>query len=124
MQITLQRPSAQILPFAPRHPQTNRFTITDRIQAVQWEASHANPAGAFLDIHNRRPDDAPEVGDYIGIYRAYDRWAVWGVARDGAKITVWHGPSGADLGSFSTMAAALAAVCIDSIRPRAGRKNA
>ena len=91
---------------------------------MQWEANHANPAGAWLEIHDRRQDDAPEVGDYIGIYRAYDRWAVWGLARDGSKITVWHGPSGVDLGSFSTIADALAAVCINSIQPRVGRKKA
>jgi hypothetical protein len=124
VQIILERPSAQILPFTLRPPRGNRLTVTDRIQAAQWEASHAYPAGARLEIHDRRWDDAPEVGDYIGIYRADDRWAVWGVARNGATITVWHGPSGADLGSFNTMAAALAAVCISSIQPRARRKKA
>jgi hypothetical protein len=124
VQITLERPSAQILPFPLRTRQSHRFTVNDRIQAAQWEVTHAMPAGARLEIHDRRWDDAPEVGDYISIYRACDRWTVWGLARDGAHITVWNASTSADLGSFPTMTEALAAVCTSSIQPRVGRQKA
>jgi hypothetical protein len=122
VQIALERQSAQILPFSLPRAEPNRLTMLDRIHALEWNITHAAPAGARLAIHDRRGDDGPEVGDYIGIYRADDRWAVWGVARDGALITVWHGPSGSDLGSFSTMKDALAAVPASSIQPRIRQK--
>lgn len=127
MQTVLDHPSAQILPFiAPtasssRH-QKNRLTMRDRIQALEWAANYANPAGARLEIHGQLFEDAPDIGDYIGIYRAHDQWLVWGAARDGAAITVWHGPSGNDFGAFDTMKDALAALCVNSIQPRASRQ--
>ncbi len=126
MQIAVQRPSAQILPFiarsAPAHrTRTNRLTMLDRIQALEWEVAHANPARARLEIHGSQFDDAPELGDYIGVYRADEPWLVWGATRNGASITVWHGPSGTDFGAFDSMKDALAALCAQSILPRAGR---
>jgi hypothetical protein len=130
VQIVLDRPSAknsaQILPFpvrcAPAHlAQTNRLSVMDRIHALTWAAAHASPAGARLAIHGRQADDAPEIGDYIGIYRADEPWLVWGAARDRNTITVWYGPSGSDFGTFSSMKDALAALCAKSLEPRTGR---
>ncbi len=125
MQIVLERKSAEILPFTARSvpsriAQKNRLTMQDRMQALEWEAAHANPAGARLETHSRRPDDAPELGDYIGIYRAHEPWLIWGVARHSTGITVWHGPSGTDFGTFETMKGALAAIGAESIQPRTG----
>ncbi len=123
VQIVLESPSAQILPFVPRNATSNRFTMKDRMDALAWDVAYAAPAGARLTIHARQRDDAPEVGDYIAIYRANDHWAVWGMAREGASITVWHGPTGTDLGSFTSMNDALAAVSASSIQPRAQRRK-
>jgi hypothetical protein len=125
VQIVVERQSAQILPFtarcAPsRTAQTNRLTMMDRIHALEWEAAHANPAGARLEFHARQQDDMPEIGDYIGIYRAHEPWLVWGAARDRDTVTVWHGPSGADYGTFKSMKEALAALGSESIQPRTG----
>ena len=127
VQIVLDRPSAKILPFParpvlPGRTQKNRLTMRDRIQALEWAASHANPAGARLEIHGQLFGDAPEMRDYIGIYRAHDQWLVWGAARNDAAITVWHGPSGSDLGAFESMEDALGALCMNSIQPRASRR--
>jgi hypothetical protein len=127
VQTVLDRPSAQILPFIARTAAScrtpkNRLTMRDRIQALEWAANHASPAGARLEIHGQLFDDAPEIGDYVGIYRAHDQWLVWGAARNGAAITVWHGPSGSDFGAFDTMKDALAALCVNSIQPRAVRQ--
>ena len=121
MQIVLEGRSAEILSFPKLRSAANRFTIQDRMDAMAWDTAQAGPAGASLTIHDRQPADAPEVGDYLGIYRANDRWAVWGVAREGAVIKIWHGPSGADLGSFANMRHALAAIGLASIQPRLNR---
>ena len=119
MQTELERHSAEILPFIVRSPTPlNRLTVADRVHAMTWNETIAAPAGARLTIFARQPDDGPEVGDYIGIYRADDRWAVWGATRDGGVITVWHGPSGADIGTFNSMEEALAEVPSASIAPR------
>lgn len=112
------RPSAEIIPFKRVHPLANRLSLGDRIQALEWHKGETAPAGARLVIHERQLDDAPEVGDYIGIYRADECWALWGAARQGASITVWHGPSGSDLGHFTSMRDALAAVSCNFVRRR------
>jgi hypothetical protein len=124
VQIVLDRPSAQILPFPvrlaqPRLAQDNRLSMMDRIHALEWAAAHASPAGARLEFHGQQADNGPEIGDYIGIYRAHEPWLVWGAARDGDTITVWHGPNGSDFGTFDSMKDALAALCAKSIQPRA-----
>ena len=119
MQPDLERHSADILPFTVRRPtHLNRLTVIDRLQAMSWNETKAAPAGARLIIFARQPEDGPEVGDYIGIYRADDRWAVWGAARNGDIVTVWHGPSGSDIGTFRSMEEALGAVSSASIQPR------
>lgn len=108
----------------PGRLMTNRFTVKDRIDALAWNDATAAPAGASFTIHDRDAADSPEVGDYIGIYRAGERWAVWGAARQDVAITVWHRPSGSDLGCFATMQEALAAVPIASLHPAtAGRRR-
>lgn len=119
MQTVLARRSAEIVPFVNPCP-ANRFTAIDRIHALNWNMTNA--AGAWLAIHARRDDDAPEVGEYLGIYRANERWAVWGAARQGGVITVWHGPSGSDLGRFPSMKDALAAVS-NASTPRRSRRQ-
>ncbi len=117
MQIVNSRPSAQIVPFPVRQSQPSRLTSLDRIQALTWDGAQAGLASARLLIHDRQPADGPEVSDYVGIYPAGGHWADWGVARAGASLTVWHAPTGSDLGSFPTMHDALAAVACAAIRP-------
>jgi hypothetical protein len=118
VQTVLARRSAEIVPFVNKAYTANRFTAMDRIHALDWDMTNAAPAGARLAIHARRDDDAPEVGEYLSIYRANERWAAWGAARQGPVITVWHGPSGSDLGHFPSMKDALAAVSDASILRR------
>jgi hypothetical protein len=95
--------------------------MLDRIQALEWAVAHANPAGARLEIHGSQFAATQEMGDYIGIYRAQEPWLIWGAARNGANITVWHGPSGTDLGAFKSMKDALSALGADSLQPRISR---
>ena len=83
------RRTAQILPFAVPLSRINRLTTLDRLQALDWNVATAAQAGAHLVIHDRQHDDAPEVSDYIGIYRADDRWAVWGLAREGREVELF-----------------------------------
>ena len=118
VQTLLVRRSAEIVPFVAKTCSANRFTAIDRIHALDWDVRSAAPAGARLTIHARRDDDAPEVGEYLSIYRANERWAAWGVARQGEMITVWYGPTGSDLGRFPSMKDALAAVSDASILRR------
>lgn len=123
MQFLTNYQTAEILQFSAHIQVQNRLSVTDRIYANEWGASHAAPAGARITIHARNHDDAPEVTDYIGIYRADDSWAVWHLARDGAFIKVWNGPTGMDLGVYTSMKEALAAVSVSSIQPRIKRRN-
>ena len=118
MQTVTERNSAQILPFVRPQWHANRLTAQDQIDALEWDASHAASVGARLAIFGRQVDDAPEVGDYISIYRADERWAVWGAAREGKLITVWHGPSGSDIGKFSSMKDALASLALGELQIR------
>lgn len=97
--------SADVLPFGGLH----RLTMTDRIEALQWEATRAQH-GARLAFHRWSSANAHEGGDYISIYRGDDRWAAWGATRRGRSVSVWRCATGVDLGHFPTMREALAAV--------------
>jgi hypothetical protein len=121
LQTVLDRPSAQIVPFPVRRLHSNRLTMMDRIQAMEWQKSDAGSYGVLLTIHDREPDDADEVGDYLAIYRKGTQWAAWCAAREGSRITVWHGSTGSDIGSFGSMTDALAAIASASLQPRARR---
>lgn len=100
--------SAKIIPFAPRPRHENRFTTADRLELLRWEAR--DQSGTRLAIHNRRPDDPPEVGEFASIYPPNAPWAAWGAVRQGRAISVWRSGDGRDIGRFATMGEALAAV--------------
>ncbi len=108
---------ATILPFPTQRRPENWLTTLDRVEALRWEADEAAAEGVRVAIYNRQQNDAPEVGDFVSIYRGDERWAAWGAARRGRSIKLWRSANGADIGEFATMQEALAAVSRTS-RPR------
>ena len=110
--------SAQIIPFPSRPNRDNRFTTADRLELMRWEASRAD--GVRFAIHDRCPDDAPEVGEFASLYPRNAAWAAWGAVRQGRAIAVWRSGDGRDIGRFATMGEALAAVS-NSARKRRSR---
>ena len=108
MQTERARPTAEIIPFARPAALFNRFTTTDRIELLQWEAEIGG--AARLAIHMRLQDDPPEVGEFASIYPANAPWAAWGAVREGRGINVWRARDGRDIGRFATMGEALRAV--------------
>ena len=110
------RQSAEIIAFAPRPGNDNRFTTADRLELLRWEAARTD--GVRFAIHNRRPDDAPEVGEFASLYPPNASWAAWGAVRQGRAIAVWRSGDGRDIGRFATMGEALAALSSSTRKPR------
>ena len=86
-----------------------RFTVADRATLVSWQAYCQE---FWMTIHRRLPDDPPEIGDFVSIYKGDDQWAFCGAARFGRFIQVWRARDGQDIGRFDTMSAALAAITL------------
>lgn len=101
---------ATILCFPESTNPPHQLTMADRIEALHWQATKAIKVGARLAFHRWSSLNAHEGGDYISIYRGDDRWAAWGATRRGHCVSVWRCATGADLGQFSTMREALAAL--------------
>jgi hypothetical protein len=61
-------------------------------------------------IHELDNGDAVGVGNFLSVYRRGEAWSRWGFARKDATIRAWCCLTGADVGEFETLGAALAAV--------------
>ncbi len=68
-------------------------------------------------IRERHPQDDPQIGEHLAIYRAGEAWAAWGVARHGLSLRVWRCATGADLGDFDTIDEALSAIVTAPLMP-------
>jgi hypothetical protein len=102
--------SATILPFVRRHDTEYGLSIGDRIAARRW-AEAARPHGVrAVRIHDPEPGDDPALGSFILIYRDDALWAAWGVSVTCGCYEVWRASSGATIGQFTTLSAALAVI--------------
>ncbi|MEJ0047437.1 MAG: hypothetical protein WDN04_15985 [Rhodospirillales bacterium] len=99
-----------IISFAPRAGGSARLTLSDRMEAMMWLEQARGYGYDRLVVHERSPDDPPEVESFLSIYRRGEAWASWGVARSGGSILAWSSVSGADVGRFASVADALAAL--------------
>lgn len=88
----------------------NRLTVRDRIEILAWEEEARRFGYDRVFVRRRDPHDDPQIGDFLAIYRAGQKWATWGVARQGGSLRVWRCATGADLGDFPTIEQALAAI--------------
>lgn len=114
---------ATVIPFPAVGLYRNRLNIKDRIEIHAW----GTKARAFgydrVVVRERQPEDDPNIGDFLAIYRAGEKWAAWGVARHGGSIRVWRCATGADLGDFRTIEQALAAILLVSPHPEPLRRQ-
>lgn len=110
---------AVVIPFPAVGLYQNRLNTKDRIEILAW-AEEARVYGYDrVVVRERHPQDDPQIGDFLAIYRTDEKWAAWGVARNGASLRVWRCGSGADLGVFDNIEAALAAILAASPTPEA-----
>ena len=63
-----------------------------------------------LVVHERSPDDPPDVQSFISLYRHGEQWARWSIARSGGSVLAWCSVTGADIGRFASVADALSAL--------------
>jgi hypothetical protein len=102
--------TTHVIPLPTVWPSPHQLTLEDRQQAAQWAAG---PAGRWLEIMiYADPNESDEMGDFISVYRLGEDWASWGVARRGDFVTAWEAQRGRDLGLYSTMLSALAAIWV------------
>jgi len=102
--------TAVIIPFPGPPLRGNRLTTRDRIEVLAWEEAARRSGYDRLVIGERHPQDDPQFGDLLTVYRSGEAWAAWGVARHGPTVRVWRCATGADFGDFPSIDAALRAV--------------
>lgn len=100
--IAFPEPRQRPVPATARH-----LTLRDRVEAMRW-ADAVRPFGISRAAIHSGGD--PQIGDFILIYLTGALWASWVVGCKGEGYSVWRAGSGADLGVFSTLTAALEAV--------------
>jgi hypothetical protein len=106
--MTLSARNSIILAFpAPARPIANRFSMRDRIEALRWaEAARASGyARVVLDTCAEALE--PELGDFLLVYRRNAAWASWGVGCVEDGFMLWTSATGATVGRFATLTAAL-----------------
>jgi hypothetical protein len=101
---------ANIVAFAPRAGGSARLSLSDRMDATTWLEQARRYGYDRLVVHERNPDDPPDIDSFLSIYRHGEVWARWGIARSGGSVLAWCSVSGADVGRFSSVADALSAL--------------
>lgn len=86
----------------PQQLQAAGFTLRDRKDLEDW--SNADRYASFC---------ASDTGPFAMLYQAGKPYASWGVVRQGRSVELWDCVTLADIGKFSSMIDALAAVPID-----------
>lgn len=99
-------PTGVVVDFRPARTAANRFTWRDRIDLLAW-AETARALG-ICRVALERPE--PEMGEFALLYDGPAEWARWAVARDGGAYLLWSPNSGETVGSFPSLAAALAGI--------------
>lgn len=96
------------------------FTGLDMIQIAEWSARKAEH-GYTRSAVEGGSGTREETGTYILLYAPDRPWAVWGLARAGHQIAIWHCGSGGDLARLDSMTEALeslpSARSLTAVRP-------
>jgi hypothetical protein len=91
----------------PAPPAANRLSVRDRIEALRW----ADLARAFgytrVVLESCAEALDPELGDFLMVYRRDASWAAWGVGCVEDGFMLWRPETGATVGFFATLRAAL-----------------
>ena len=85
------------------------LTMADRIAVLDWSSQGSSGYARFA-LEDGVPGAAPDRSGYVLLYRQHDRFATLGLTRGTTGILVWRCSDGAACGTYSTMAAALAAL--------------
>jgi hypothetical protein len=101
--------SASIIPYPTRAVLSNRLSLRDKVHVCRWETECSLPQIARVVIYDHVEMGSDPV-DFVLVYGADSPWARWGLARRGREVTLWQCSNGFDLGTFETMAEALAAL--------------
>ena len=80
------------------------------MQVGFWQERASKAGYDRMVIHDRDEGDASEVGNFLSVYLRGQAWSRWGFARGGACIRAWCCLTGADVGEFDSLNAALTAV--------------
>jgi hypothetical protein len=80
------------------------------MDATMWQEAARRHGFDRLVVHERAPDDPPDVESFISLYRRGEQWARWGIARCGSSVLAWCSFTGADVGRFASVADALSAL--------------
>ena len=99
-----------VVAFAVRAKPATYLTPRDRMDLCAWREAVYAAGYEKINIHEREDGDDSDFGDFLCLHRRNEAWSRWGFARKGALVTVWCCLTGADIGEFPTMAAALEAV--------------
>ena len=106
--------TATILRFrAPPPPPPHRFSPRERLVLAMWEPQVLEYGLARAVLHAPVADCDPSYGEFVLIYRDGTPWAEYGVGREGHGYIAWRPATGATLGRFEDLEAALAAVFDD-----------
>ena len=91
----------------PARPVGNRLSMRDRIEALRW----ADAARAFgytrVVLESGAEPREPELGDFLLAYWRDASWATWGVGCVEDGFMLWRPATGATVGRFATLRAAL-----------------
>ena len=91
----------------PARSDANRLTMRDRIEALRW----AETARAFgytrVVLDTSAAPREPDLGDFLLVYRRDAHWAAWGVGCVEDGFMLWCPATGATIGRFATLRAAL-----------------
>ena len=96
-------PAGRLLP-------AHRFSVRDRICAVQWADSARSLGFTRMAIEPATESDDGESAEFLLIYAHGNSWATWGVACSAAGLVLWRSARGTTIGLFETLSAALAEI--------------
>ncbi|MDE2197638.1 MAG: hypothetical protein KGJ41_01340 [Rhodospirillales bacterium] len=99
--------SAKVIPFPVPAGRARRLSARDRIHAASWAVTARQSGFSRVVIHTDLPDDDPELGDFLLIYRDGALWASWAVGCAAHGFTVWRPATGVTVGWFPNLLQAL-----------------
>ncbi|GAC1342625.1 MAG: hypothetical protein NVSMB18_16970 [Acetobacteraceae bacterium] len=82
---------------------TAGFTCRDLMEFARWPGR-----GRRVEVDEGAKCDS--LGQFAMIHEGSDPWASWAISREGGQVRLWDCISLADLGVFTSVAAALAAL--------------
>lgn len=109
--------NATVVAFRPR-VQAAGLTLRDRLDIASWREPAQHCGYDRLTIHERLAGDPPDVDSYLSVYPRGEPWSRFGVARVAGQVIAWYCRTGADIGRFPSVAAALLTLLPDGVASR------